>query len=89
MPKGVAEIKFQAFFNLGARCARVIITTPRPLYLQEIKTVSIVQETGWASEPVKAGKENLNSTGVRTPNRPGHSELLYILCLPGLGCTYV
>jgi len=81
MPRGFVEIKFQTFINLGAKCSRVINTKPRSLYLREIKAVPIVQDTVWASGPVRAGKGNVNSTGVRAPNRPGHSELLYRLCL--------
>ena len=40
--------------------------------------VPIVQEAGWASEPVWAGAENLVPTGIRYPDRPAHSEYIYI-----------
>ena len=36
----------------------------------------IVQEAGWASEPVWTGPENLASTGIRSPGRPARSESL-------------
>ena len=37
----------------------------------------------WSSVPVWMGAENLAPTGVRTPNRPAHSESLYRLCYRG------
>jgi len=43
----------------------------------------IVQEAGWASEPVWAGAENLAHTEIRSPNRPARSESLYRLRYPG------
>jgi hypothetical protein len=41
--------------------------------------VPIVQEAGWASEPVWIGAENLASTGIRSPDLPARSESLYQL----------
>ena len=41
--------------------------------------VHIVQEAGWASEPVWIGAENLASTGIRSPDFPARSESLYRL----------
>jgi hypothetical protein len=46
-------------------------------------SVPIVQEAGWASEPVWIGAENLASTGIRYPDLPARSELLYRLRHPG------
>ena len=43
----------------------------------------IVQETGWAPWPVWTSAENLTHTGIRSPDRPAHSELLYRLRYPG------
>ena len=40
------------FFNPSARWGWVVSAMPWPLYLQERETVPIVQEVGWASEPV-------------------------------------
>ena len=65
------------FFNLDARWKYVVNTTPRPLYHQERDPVPIVQETGWAREPVSTGTENLAFTGIRSPDRPARSDLLY------------
>jgi len=36
-------------------------------------------EAGWAPEPVWTGAENLASTGIRFPDRPARSQLLYRL----------
>ena len=44
--------------------------------------VPFVQEAGWALEPVWTGAENLAPTGIRSPDRPGRSELPYRLCYP-------
>jgi len=41
--------------------------------------VPIVQEAGWAPSPVWTGAENLASTGIRSPDRPARSQLLYRL----------
>ena len=41
--------------------------------------VPIVQEAGWASEPVWIGAENLAPTGIWSPNLPARSESLYQL----------
>jgi hypothetical protein len=54
--------------NLGTRCGWVVNTTPQLLYPLERYPVPIVQEAGWASGPVWMGRENVNPTGVRTPN---------------------
>ena len=46
---------------------------------------TIVLETGWASGSFWTGAENLTTpTGIRHPNRPACSELLYRLSYPGL-----
>jgi len=45
--------------------------------------VPIVQEVGWASEPIWIGAENLAPTGIRSPDRPARSESLYRLSYPG------
>jgi len=46
-------------------------------------SVPIVQEAGWAPGPVWTGVENLAPTGIRSPDHPAHSELLYRLSYPG------
>jgi hypothetical protein len=45
--------------------------------------VPIVQEAGWASEPVWTGAENLATTEIRSPDRPARNEWLYRLSYPG------
>jgi hypothetical protein len=45
--------------------------------------VTIVQEAGWSPEPVWRGAENLAPTGIRSPDIPARSELLYRLRYPG------
>ena len=45
--------------------------------------VPIVQEAGWASESVWIGAENLAPTGIRSPDLPARSELLYRLSYLG------
>ena len=51
--------------------------------------VSIVQEVGWASEPVCRGAENLAATGIRFPDLPVRSESLYRLSHPGCPCLLI
>ena len=46
-------------------------------------SVPVVQEAGWASEPVWIGVENSAPTGIRSPNLPARSESLYRLRHPG------
>jgi hypothetical protein len=46
-------------------------------------SILIVQEAGWASEPVWIGVENLAPTVIRCPDRPARSESLYRLRHPG------
>ena len=77
------EVQLYSFFNIGARWRWLLNATPRPLYSREREPVSIVQEAGWAPGPVWAGAENLAPTGIRSPERPARSELLYRLSYPG------
>jgi len=48
--------------------------------------VPIVQEAGWAPGTVWTCAGNLAPTGIRSPDRPARSELLYCLSYPG-GCS--
>jgi hypothetical protein len=45
--------------------------------------VPIVQEAGWASEPVRIGAEYLAPTGIRSPDLTARSESLHRLRHPG------
>ena len=51
--------------------------------------VPIVQEAGWASEPLWIGAENLAPTGIRSPDFPARSESLYRLRQPGFSSAYI
>jgi hypothetical protein len=51
----------------------------RGRFTPEKDPVPIVQEAGWAPEPVWTGVENLAPTGVRSPDRPARSQSLYRL----------
>jgi hypothetical protein len=51
-----------------------------PLYC----VLPIVQEAGWAPEPVWKCAKNLASTGIRSPDHPARSPSLYRLSYPGL-----
>ena len=53
--------------------------TPRPPLPPEKDPLPIVQEAGWAPGPVWTGAENLDPTGIRSPDRPARSQSLYRL----------
>ena len=61
-------------------------STPRLCRLYPGKhPVPIVQEAGWASEPVSIGAENLAPTGIRSPGPSSLRKSLYRLRYPGFG----
>ena len=60
----------------------MVYSTPRLLYPWEGNPVPVVQEAGWASEPVWMVPENVVSTGVRTPDSPSPSDSLYRYAIP-------
>jgi hypothetical protein len=43
----------------------------------------MVLAAGWAPGPVWTGAKNLAPTGIRSPERPARSEMLYRLNYPG------
>jgi hypothetical protein len=45
-------------------------------------TVPIILEAGWTPEPVWTGEENFYPIWIRSPDRPGSSQLLYQLSYP-------
>ena len=55
---------------------------PRPLFTPGKDPVPIVQEAGWAQEPVWTGADNLAPIGIRSPDRPARSQSLYRLRYP-------
>ena len=61
----------------GTRKGLEVSSTPRPLFNLGKDTVPLVQEAGWAPEPVSMGAENLVPTGIRSPDRPARSQSLY------------
>jgi len=62
------------FLDRGTRRGSGFSVTPRPLFTPEKDPVPIVQEGGWAPGPVWTGAENLAPTGIRSPDRPAHSQ---------------
>jgi hypothetical protein len=70
------------FRDLGAR--RGGWSAPRPgRFNPGEDPVPIVQEDGWAPEPVWTCAKNLAPTGIRSPDRPARSQSLYRLSYPG------
>jgi len=76
--RGVALL----FHDLGTRRGWGVSVTPRPLFTPGKDPVPIVQEAGWVPGPVRTGAENLASKGIRSPDRPAHSQSLYRLSYP-------
>jgi len=70
------------FLDHGTRRGWGVSVTPRPLFAPEKDLVPIVQKAGWAPGPVWTGAENLNPTGIRSPDRPARSQSLYRLRYP-------
>ena len=70
------------FHDNSTRRGWGVSVTPRPLFTPGKDPVPIVQEAGWAPEPVWTGAENLASTGIRSPDRPARSQSLYRLSYP-------
>jgi hypothetical protein len=65
----------KSLFHLGARFGCVVNPTPRPLYPRERNPIRIGQEAGWAPGPVWTCAENLDPTGIRSPDRPARSYI--------------
>jgi hypothetical protein len=75
--KGIALL----ILDLGARRGRW--SAPRPgCFTPRKYQVPIVQEAGWAPGPVWTCVKNLAPTGIRSPDRPTRSQLLYRLSYP-------
>jgi len=60
----------------------MVNATPHPLYPRERDPLPILYEVGWAPGTVRTGAENLAPTGIRSPDRPASSDLLYRLLCP-------
>ena len=76
------------FFVHGTRRGSGVNITPWPLFTPGKDPVPIVQEAGWAPEPAWTGAENLDPTGIRSPDRPARSQSLYRLSYPGPRCVF-
>jgi len=50
---------------------------PQPLHPEEKDPVPMVHNVGWALWVVWTSAENLNPTGIQTPDRPARSESTY------------
>jgi hypothetical protein len=53
-----------------------------PLFTPGKDSVPIVQEAGWAPGPIWTVMGYLAHTGIRSPDRPAHSQSLYRLSYP-------
>ena len=70
-------------YDSGTRRWWVVSSTPRPQLTPGKDPVPIVQEAGWALGPVWTVAENLDTTRIRSPDRPGRSQSLYRLSYRG------
>jgi len=73
--RGIARI----FHYHGTRRGWGVCVTPRPLFTPGKDPLLIVHEAGWNPGPVWTGAENLAPTGIRSPDRPGRSQSVYLL----------
>jgi hypothetical protein len=71
--KGVAL----PFLDHSTRRGWEVSVTPRPLFTPGTDPVPIVQEAGWAPGLVWTDAENLAPNGIRSPDCPVRSQLLY------------
>jgi len=70
------------FLDHSTRRGWGVRVTPLPFFTPGKDPVTIVQEAEWAPRPVWTGTENLAPTGIRSPDRPAHSQLLFRLRYP-------
>jgi hypothetical protein len=91
--KSLPRVGFTFFLDLGTRRGWVVSVTLRPLSTPGKDPVPIVQGAGWAPGPVWPCAKNLAPTGIRSPDRPARSQLLYRLSYPAhtllFMCIYV
>ena len=67
----------------------MVSSTPRPQFTPGKDPVPILQEAGWAPGPGWKGAEYLTPTGIRSPDCPTRSELLYRLSYRGTFRPYI
>ena len=70
------------FHDHGTRRVWGISVTPRSFFTPGKVPVLIAQEAGWAPGTVWTGAENLDLTGIRSPDGPARSQSLYWLSYP-------
>jgi len=70
------------FLDHGTRSWWGISSTSRPPFTPGKDAVPFVQEAGWARRPVWTGAENHAPNGIRSPDLPARSQLLYRLSYP-------
>jgi hypothetical protein len=71
------KAQLYSFFNLSASWECAVNATSRLLYPRGRDPVPVIDEAGWAPEPVWIGVENLGPGAVRSPDHPACSMLLY------------
>ena len=80
------------FYDGSTRRGSVVSSTLRPHFSHGKDPVPIVQEAGWAPGPVWTGGIS-RPTGIRSPDRPTLSHLLYQLSNPAhylvCSCTHI
>jgi hypothetical protein len=70
------------FFNLRTTLEWVVNAMPRPLYARENPDTHLIR--CWVGPTAGVdGCEKSRPTGIRSPDRPGHSQSLYRLRYPG------
>ena len=70
------------FHDHGTTRGWGVSVMPRPFFTPGKHPVPILQEAGWAPGQVWTIAENLAPTGIRSPDRPAHSQSLYALRYP-------
>jgi len=78
------ELYLYSFLTTALEGGGGVSVTPQPLFFPGKDPVPIVQEVGWAPEPVWIGEEYLASTGIRSPDRSARSKSLYRPHYPAL-----
>ena len=84
-PEG--EYRYSCTLSFIAAQDEVELSTPRSGRF--VPGNNPVQEAGWAPGSVWTGADNRASTGIRSPDRPARSELLYQLRYPGPYAAYI
>ena len=81
-PIGRVEVKLYSFMTTALEGGEGSASRPGRSLTPEKEPVPIVQEAGWAPEPVWTGAENLAPNRDSIPKRPARSQSLYRLHYP-------